>query len=332
MAKKTVKPDKLTLVAGALSSETRVKIIQLLLAAPLNVTEIAERMKMPVSSAISAVLKLEEAGLISSYTQGKKKICVVKYQSVLLELIDVERFHSELDDTVYCSVPIGDYCNFMALPSCGLLGKKKFIGPLDMSEAFLDPNHIFASLIWMRKGFLEYRINRPEIEGKVIKGMSLSLEICSEFPGYNNEFPSEIVFSINGKEIGSWLAPGDYGGRYGIFTPHWWRLNNTQFGDLVTCCVTGEGTFINSRRVSEVAIADLELEKAEHIMLKISTRSTGGFNLFGKNFGDYNQDIVVRIDMGDVEEADEEDEQLPVLPNNLNYDEYILESVKKHVK
>lgn len=44
-----------------MSSETRVKIIQLLLAAPLNVTEIAERMKMPVSSAISAVLKLEEA-------------------------------------------------------------------------------------------------------------------------------------------------------------------------------------------------------------------------------------------------------------------------------
>ena len=66
-------------------------------------------------------------------------------------------------------------------------------------------------------------------------------------------------------------------------------------------------------------------------MLKMSTRATGGFNLFGKNFGDYNQDIVVRIDMGDAEEADEEEGQLPA-PNNLNFDEYILESVKKHVK
>lgn len=332
MGNKVVKPEEVYLVAGALASETRLKIIRLLLISPLNVTEIAEALDMPVSSAISAVLKLEEAGLISTYNSGKKKICSVQYQAVLLNLTDIQKFRSELDDTVYYSIPIGDYCNFEAQPSCGLLGEKKFIGPLDMREAFLDPNHIFAKLIWMRKGFLEYRINRPDVEGKKIKSLSFSFEICSEFPGYNNEFLSEIQISVNGREIGSWISPGDYGGRYGIFTPHWWGLNNTQFGDLVTCCVTGEGSFANSRRISDVKTCDLELARSDTILLRLETKTTGGFNLFGKNFGDYNQDIAVRIDLGDEDEMVEEKENLPLLPNNVNYAEYIMESVKKHTE
>lgn len=331
MANKIVKPEEVTLVAGALSSETRIKIIQLLLTSPMNVTEIAEKLNMPISSAISAVLKLEEAGLISTYTRGKKKICIVQYQAVVLQLIDIQQFHSELDNTVYYSVPIGDYCDFEAQPSCGLLGEKKFIGPLDMSEAFLAPNHIFAKLIWMRKGFLEYRIGKPDMEGRKIRGMSISFEICSEFPGYNNDFASDIIISVNRREIGTWTASGDYGGRHGIFTPRWWGLNNTQYGDLVTCSITGEGSFINSRKVSEVTVEDLMLEDSAYILLRMETKSTGGFNLFGKSFGDYNQDIAVRIDLGDEDERGDTEEEFPVLPNNVNYDEYILESVKKHI-
>lgn len=332
MANKIVKTEDLTLVAGALSSPTRVRIVQLLLASPLNVTEIAEKLEMPVSSAISAVIKLEEAGLISSFTQGKKKICVVNYQAVILQLTDAAQFRSELDDTIYRSIPVGDYYNFAAVPSCGLLGDKRFIGPLDESDAFLSPNRVFARLVWLRKGFLEYRISKPEVDGKKIKSISVSLEICSEFPGYNNNFPSEIDFSINNQLIGVWNAPGDYGGRYGIFTPHWWGLNNTQFGDLVTCCVTGEGSFINTKKTSQVNVDDLQLDSSDYITLKIGTDSNGGFNLFGKNFGDYNQDIAIRIDLSDSDTKLEEDVEPPPLPNNTNYDDYIADSVKRNIK
>ena len=334
MENKIVKPENIEQVAGALSAGTRVKILQLLMGSPYNVTEIAEQLNMPVSSAISAVIKLEEAGLITTYTQGKKKICMVPYQNVLLQLTENDRFRSELDDTVFYSIPVGDYSDFLAIPSCGLLGDRSFIGPLDESEAFLSPNRVFARLVWLRKGFLQYRFSRPNIEGKRIQGLSISLELCSEFPGYNNDFPSEIVFSINNVDVGTWIAPGDYGGRYGLFTPKWWGLNNTQFGDLVTCAVTEDGTFFNSKKASDVTISSLGLDTCgDYITFKVGTNSTGGFNLFGKGFGDYNQEIVVRINLADSSDAAHPGEDaMPALPNNTrNYAEYIAASIKRNL-
>lgn len=132
--------------------------------------------------------------------------------------------------------------------------------------------------------------------------------------------------------IGVWNAPGDYGGRYGIFTPRWWGLNNTQYGDLVTCCVTDYGSFINTKTSSDICIDDLGFSDADYITLKIATDSTGGFNLFGKNFGDYNQDIAIRMDLADADTRGEDDTEPPPLPNNTNYDEYIADSVKRHIK
>lgn len=317
MDDKIVKIHNVEVVAGALSSATRINILQLLTTTPCNVTEIAEKLGMPISSAISAVIKLEEAGLISTSLQGKKKICTVEYQNIVLQIRDNRQFRSELDDTVFYSIPVGDYCDFGAIPSCGLLGDRAFIGPLDSSEAFLSPNRVFAKLVWLRKGYLQYRIQKPKVEGKLIRSLSISLEICSEFPGYNNDFPSDISFSLNGKEIGVWTAPGDYGGRHGLFTPKWWGLSNTQFGDLVTCVVTRDGCFINSVKTSNVNIDDLELENNPFILFNVSTDSNGGFNLFGRGFGDYNQDIAVRIDLSDANTSNHaEEDTMPKLPQN----------------
>ena len=57
MENKIVKPENIEQVAGALSAGTRVKILQLLMGSPYNVTEIAEQLNMPVSSAISSSRK-----------------------------------------------------------------------------------------------------------------------------------------------------------------------------------------------------------------------------------------------------------------------------------
>ena len=72
--------------ANALALSTRINIINLFLQNPMSVTEIADALQMPVSSAISAVLKLEKANLLTTRMQGPKKICSIEYSTIMLLL------------------------------------------------------------------------------------------------------------------------------------------------------------------------------------------------------------------------------------------------------
>ena len=60
-------------VLKALSSEVRVRILELLQNQELNVTEIARRLAIPQSTATTSILMLEEAGLIDSHTANGVK-------------------------------------------------------------------------------------------------------------------------------------------------------------------------------------------------------------------------------------------------------------------
>lgn len=299
-------------VASALASQTRLDIINMLSKKNMNVTEISSAMNIPVSSAISAVRKLEEAGLVRTDIDGRKKVCSIPYKTLILELNGKKTFQKERKNAITYNIPIGDYCEYHAVPSCGLVGNRNFIGELDNEECFASPDRIDACLIWLRKGFLKYRVVKPMVQRRNIQSVSISLEICSEFPGYNNNFVSNIDYYVNGKFVGTWVAQGDYGGRYGIFTPRWWSLSNTQFGNLVTCCITKEGTFLNTEKVSDVNIDSVEVNEREDFDVKIETQGTGGFNIFGRNFGDYDQDIIIRFnlstDLDDVENSFEEND------------------------
>jgi len=48
------------------------------------------------------------------------------------------------------------------------------------------------------------------------------MEISSEAPSYNNNYPSDIVFSLKKIELGTWTSPGDFGDKRGNFNPQWW--------------------------------------------------------------------------------------------------------------
>ena len=54
-----------------------------------------------------------------------------------------------------------------------------------------------------------------------------------------------------------------------------------------------------SVRLSDVAIEDLDLPQHHSIRMRIGIDSTaqhpGGVNIFGKGFGNYDQDIVMRL-------------------------------------
>jgi predicted transcriptional regulator len=63
--------------------------------------------------------------------------------------------------------------------------------------------------------------------------------------------------------------------------------------------VTEKGCFIDGRRIADVRLADLELDDHHSIRLRVGitddARHPGGVNIFGKGFGNHDQDIVMRL-------------------------------------
>jgi predicted transcriptional regulator len=59
------------------------------------------------------------------------------------------------------------------------------------------------------------------------------------------------------------------------------------------------GCYIDGVLVSRVTIADLKLSEHHSVKVKIGIKDdaehVGGMNIFGRGFGNYNQDIVLRM-------------------------------------
>lgn len=126
-----------------------------------------------------------------------------------------------------------------------------------------------------------------------------TFEACSEAPNYREDWKSDITVWVNGQDCGIWRCPGDFGERRGKNNPDWWQNGATQYGLLNKVEITPEHTLTNAQVSSAVSIGDLRLQDCEYITLRIGNKQDaeyrGGFNLFGKGFGDYDQDIVLTL-------------------------------------
>ena len=67
-----------------------------------------------------------------------------------------------------------------------------------------------AKISWFMKGYIEYRIPNYIMPNEHLDELEISMELGSEAPGYNNNWPSKLNFYINGKFIGQWTSPGDF--------------------------------------------------------------------------------------------------------------------------
>ena len=63
--------------------------------------------------------------------------------------------------------------------------------------------------------------------------------------------------------------------------------------------VTEAGSFIDGVQTSAVTISDLRLADHHSIKVKLGIKddaqNVGGLNIFGRGFGNYDQDIVLRL-------------------------------------
>jgi predicted transcriptional regulator len=282
------------------SSETRIKMIELLNVRPMNIKELAETLNISSAIVTKHVQKLEEAGILSTQSisgkRGRQKVCSLLLNSVTLQLNTQQK---KTDPNRYSvHIPIGQYSNYQVKPTCGLASENKIIGMVDDPRYFTDPEHVKAMHLWFGSGFVEYRIPNFLLRNQKINSLEISLEICSEAPGYNESWPSDISFYVNDNQVGIWTCPGDFGDTSGVYTPGWWS-HGTQHGLWKTIAIYPHGSFIDGIKFSNKTINDLALKNGEDIHFRIACHETalncGGVSLFGKQFGNYNQDIVANI-------------------------------------
>lgn len=287
-------------ILKALGSRPRMRILELLQDQVLNISEIADALEIPLSTIHLHIRNLEKAGLLMSELlpgeRGVQKVCSRVYDRILIQL---PHGQPEEERVVEQSMPIGAFVSCDVAPTCGLADESGIIGLFDDAASFYEPQRTAAQLLWFHHGYVEYRFPNRLPPGSELDSLQLSMEICSEAPLHHAEWPSDVTVWINDVEIGSWTSPADFGGQRGVLTPEWWETWNSQYGLLKVWQVNDNGSYIDGMRLSDVALADLHLTARPFISVKIGVKGdakhVGGLNIFGRKFGNYPQDITLRL-------------------------------------
>ncbi len=293
-------------ILRSLASEVRVRILEhLTRRGPRNVNQVADELDLPQSTVSSNIQILVDAGLVQTRSEkgrkGSQKICHSTFTELLIAFKDPPP--AQVADAIQVAMPIGLYTRCEVSAPCGLCSADGVIGLLDVPDTFLDPDRMRAGLLWFTRGFVEYQFpNNAKLAGTLVKSVELTMELSSEVPGTSKDWPSDITVAINGHEIGTWTSPGDNGDKRGKLTPDWWKLAGSQYGDLKRWEVTASGTFLDGLRVSDCSLDDLELNDHRSIRVRIGVkedaRHPGGMNIFGRGFGNHDQDITLRLRRG----------------------------------
>ncbi|WP_248926931.1 ArsR/SmtB family transcription factor [Paenibacillus hamazuiensis] len=283
----------------ALASEVRLNIIGLLAGQPMNVKDIAAALNLSSAIVTMHIRKLELGGLIRTEMvrkdKGTHKICSLAVDRIEIAMPVMEQARPSFHEA---TIPIGHYTEFEVHPTCGLATRDKLIGQYDDPRYFLEPDRVRAGILWFGKGFVEYKIPNYLLSGQQPSQIEISMELGSEAPGFNENWPSDIDFYLNGVHLGQWTSPGDYGSSRGRYTPSWWQNGVNQYGLLKVIRITADGTFIDGQRMSDTGIGDIGTERNQwtlRLAVLSSSEHVGGLTLYGEGFGNYNQDIVFRV-------------------------------------
>ncbi|MCR5761929.1 MAG: helix-turn-helix domain-containing protein [Treponema sp.] len=286
-------------ICKALISPTRLQMLRIIAGKRnINLNELAEACHITNGAVTHHIKILQEANLIelvySPGIRGSQKNCTIKDYQFVIDVLSA----NDTTKMYETEIPVGTFSRYKVYPTCGIASTSKVIGEVDSPRYFDDPCVRDAGILWFTKGFIEYRIPNYLESNHILKELQFSFEIGSEAPGICENWPSDIYFSINETQIGYWTSPGDFGETRGLFTPDWWDKQWNSYGLLKLLVINDQGTFIDGGKISDVTISSLHIKAEDTITLQISVPETasniGGCTIFGKGFGNYNQDIKVR--------------------------------------
>ena len=293
--------EKIDKVLSALASPIRRSILRLITEGSFSISEIAKRLEIPTSNVVFHTKILHEADLIQVQdkpaSHGVTKVISQKINEINLKCAMPPEKRGVAEHKF--SIPIGSFFDHQVEASCGLATSEKQLSGADLPGIFYSPDRCSAQIIWFAKGYLEYRIPNFYLIASKCEELTFSMELCSEIACYRSNWPSDITFWVNGKELCTWRSPGDFGDRRGKLNPSWWADTSTQYGLLKTIRVNEKGVYLDESKMSNLKISDLKLEEGEYFTLRIGNKPDadcmGGVNLFGEKFGDYEQAIEVTV-------------------------------------
>jgi len=289
-------------VYKALASGTRLKILTMFAEKPLTVSETAEELGLSKAIISRHIRILEDAKLIHLNGENDlKEDSRKKVFSLSVDQIDImfpKRIFLPYKKNVN-EVKLGYYSDFQVKPTCGLASSQQIIEAVDDLRAFVSNDRIHASLLWFSDGYVEYMIPNHLEAHEHPELLEISLELSSEFPGSNNNWPSDITFYINDRKVGTWTSQGNYSDVRGKYTPNWWDNRFSQYGLLKHLRISNEDTGIDGQKISDVSLKDLSIKNSPFIKLKIGIEeqaaNKGGLTIFGESFGNHPQNILVTL-------------------------------------
>jgi predicted transcriptional regulator len=284
-------------IIKALASEPRIQMLFLIKKKALNINEISAAMNMPQSTVATHIEKLEEAGLLNiealKAKKGNQKICSPAYNNYLIKFPELKQ---NIKNNIDVEMPIGLFTDFHVTAPCGLCSAAHIIGFLDMSDTFLNPERMAAQVLWFTSGYVEYKFpNNSFYESRRIS----KIEFCAEISAQTHIWESDITLTINNVETGTWTSPAGSNDKHGSRLPQWWTQEGPQHGLLKSWTVTEYGSFIDKEKISGITISDLHLSEHHSIKIKLAVRddakNQGGIIIFGKCFGNYPQDLILKL-------------------------------------
>ena len=176
----TISNDWLS-VYKALASPVRLQIIQLLAKKAQSISALATQLGISETITAKHLNQLDKTGIISFSRQVHFKIAK----------LNVDQINIKFPNTIYPSynaytVKIRHYTNFSVAPSCGLAGRDGYIGRVDHPSYFMDPQRIFAGIIWWNNGFVEYQFLNHLNSHDQLRMIDITAELGSEFAFSNN--------------------------------------------------------------------------------------------------------------------------------------------------
>ena len=286
--------------AKALSSELRVHMLQYIaIHAGIGFSELADVFSVSRAAITQNIKILLEADLVeirqNAENSEARKACFIKESRFTIYFspyFNTRNFYSG-------EIPIGQYTCYEAKPTCGIATVTELIGKVDDPRYFDDPKRFSAAILWLSTGYIEYRLPNYLQKNQHPVELQLSFEISSEAPGIADNWPSDISFYFNGTALGSWTSPGDFGEAAGLYTPQWWEPNWNQYGLLKLLSINSQGTFIDGLMISPLTLESLQLDFKSDFQFRIEAakeaKNNGGLTLFGRGFGNYNQDIRFHV-------------------------------------
>ena len=306
--------ERIEKIASALSLKVRRDIIKLVNNYPnCSINDISWKMNIPISNASFHVKSLVSAGILaySSNTKkkGNEKRIILGSHFYSLALGKNESHPRGSFEVRNITIPIGSYSKYKVNPPCGIYLGDSVRYAFDTPAVFSVPDRFSAQLIWLNNGYLEYTLpifdynyyqSKVEyFDRRSIYSVSFQFEICSEAAGYDQNYKSDVTFSAAGRELFTFTLSGDYGERRGRLNPDTYPNHLTQYGLLKTVDIRFDGTYLDEKRVSDISIEDLELDKNDMLKFRFEVKENaahvGGFNLFGDKIGDHGGHISVSI-------------------------------------